>query len=96
MSKRSQRWPIWRIAVTAVLCLVAAGILFWLSVFLEQLGPEESGDPNATAVITLPGFILILGMGASMLGAICLVWLGLRIKEARTPPWERKKKPRRR
>lgn len=96
MRKRSKRWPIWRIAGAGVLCVVAAVCLFCASVYLDKLGIAETGQQDYTSMLTFPLFLLMLGMGMCMLAVIFFIKLGLRIKEARTPPWERKSKSKRR
>ncbi len=96
MSKKSTRWPIWRIGVATGGCAVAAAVLFWASVFLEQVGAADEEATKRT-LLTLPGFVLILGVVATMLTILCAIWLGARVRESRIPPWERgKKKSRRR
>jgi len=96
MSKRSKRWPIWRIAVSGISCVLGAGAVFCLGVYLDKLGVSGGPEQDTTQVFALPGFFMMLGMGVFMLAVVCFIWLGLRIKEARTPPWERKGKSRRR
>ena len=96
MSKRRQRWPMWKIAVFGAICVVAAVGLFSISAYLDSVEELSTPDPKSAGVLSLPGFALILGMAASMLALIFLTWLGLRVREARTPPWERKAKSRRR
>ena len=96
MSKNVKRWPTWKIAAGGIGCIGAAAGLFWLSVFLGRVEGLNSNDADTGGVLALPGFVLILGMAASMLALLSFVWFGLRIKEARTPPWERKTKSKRR
>ncbi|MCK4661189.1 MAG: hypothetical protein KAV82_16840 [Phycisphaerae bacterium] len=98
MSKRSKRWPIWKIAAAGILCVLVAGGLFWLSSAMKSLDQEDGGeaDNSPSGILELPGFVQILGMGLLMIAMVFFVWLGLRVKEARTPPWERKRKSKRR
>ena len=96
MSKPAKRWPIWKIAACGVGCVVAAIGLFWLWVVLDNVEGLSTNDDDLSGVLALPGFVLILGMAASMLALMSWVWLGLRIREARIPPWERKNRSRRR
>ncbi|MFH0980874.1 MAG: hypothetical protein V2A79_04975 [Planctomycetota bacterium] len=96
MTKPSRRWPMWRIGAAGVLCALTAGVLFWLSTYLERWSRHETSDQNSITLLTVPGFIQILGMAAAILAILGFVWLGVRIKEARTPPWERKGKSKRR
>jgi hypothetical protein len=96
MSKPPRRWSIWKVAGSTMLCFMIAGVLFCLSYYMHRLGGETTTQPEAEGVLTFPGFVMVLGLGVSMLGIICCIWLGFRIKEARTPPWERKGRSKRR
>ena|GEM_PF-4665723 len=96
MRRQTKRWPIWKITATGASCVVAAGVLFWLSGYLDRLGIAKAAEHDPNTLLTLPGFVLILGMAVSMFAVVCFIWLSLRIKEARTPPWERKGKSKRR
>ena len=96
MRKRTKRWPIWKIAVTGLSCVVGAGVLLWLSGYLDRLGIAKAAEQDPNTLLTLPGFVLVLCMAALLLAVVCFIWLGLRIKEARTPPWERMVKSKRR
>ena len=97
MSKRGKRWPIWKIAVATGACFAGAVALFWLSVIMGKGADEQATDPTGqSALLTFPAFIMILGVAASMLAILCVVWLVLRIREARTPVWERGGKKRKR
>ncbi len=93
MSKRPKRWPIWKITCGGIACVIAAVVLFSLSVYI---GRNEALAEASSGLLTLAGFVMVLGMGASMLVVVFCIWLGVRIKEARTPPWERKGKSKRR
>jgi hypothetical protein len=96
MGRKFTRWPIWKIAVATAACAAGAAVLFWLSVVMGAVGGEQSEDPNKTPLLALPTFVMILGVATSMLAVLGAVWLGVRIQEARTPPWKRGKKSRRR
>ena len=97
MGKKSTRWPIWKIALAMGGCAAAAVALFWLSVFMGTVVPDETDPASQSQFLTLPGFILVLGVAATMLAILCVIWLVVRIRESRIPPWERgKKKTRRR
>ena len=96
MGKRVKRWPIWKIAVAGGACVLAAVVLFCLSVFMARLGEPAADTSGQPALLGLPTFIMILGVAASMLAILSTSWLVLRIQEARTPPWERRSKRRRR
>ena len=83
MSKKSTRWPIWKIGVAAGGCAVSAAVLFWLSVFLENVSSGDGTDPASQPLLTLPGFILILGVVATMLLILSLIWLTARFPSIR-------------
>jgi hypothetical protein len=94
MSKKPKRWPMWKIGLTAALCAAGSAAMFVLSVFMRSTGEElESGE--ARPLLDLPDFIMILGVAGVMLTVLALLWLGLRIRESRIPPWERGKKRKR-
>ena len=38
MGKKSQRWPIWKITLALLGCVVVSVALFWLSWFTSKLG----------------------------------------------------------
>jgi hypothetical protein len=94
---KSTRWPIWKIAVASVACALAAIVLFVLSFLLEDVGDSSETDVvGQQQLLSLPLFILILGVVAVMLCVLSAVWLGSRIRESRIPPWERGRKKRKR
>jgi protein-S-isoprenylcysteine O-methyltransferase Ste14 len=95
MGRKFTRWPIWKIAVSTAACAAGAVALFWLSVVMGALGGEQTRDPTQPQMLALPTFIMILGVATAMLAILGAVWLGVRIQEARTPPWKRGKKSRR-
>ena len=93
---KSTRWPIWKIAVAAGGSAVAAVILFVLSLYLEGFGGESEPGGGSRQLMSLPAFIMILGVVAVMLCVLSTVWLGARVRESRIPPWERGRKKRKR
>jgi cytochrome bd-type quinol oxidase subunit 2 len=94
---KSTRWPIWKIAVAAASCAGAAVLLFVLSVFLEGVGDQPEPDAvGQQQLMSLPAFVMILGVVAVMLCVLSTIWLGARIRESRIPPWERGRKKRKR
>ena len=94
---KSTRWPIWKIAVTTACCAAAAIVLFILSFLLEDVGGSTETDVvGQQQLLSLPLFILILGVVAVLLCVLCALWLGSRIRESRIPPWERGRKKRKR
>lgn len=95
MGRKSKRWPIWKIAVATAACGAGTAVLFWLSVLMSNVGGGQPDDPNQARLLALPTFIMILGVAAAMLTLLGAIWLGVRINEARKPPWERGKKSRR-
>ncbi len=71
---KSTRWPIWKIAVAAAGSAVAAVILFVLSLYLEGFGGEsEPGGASRQQLMSLPAFIMILGVVAVMLCVLSTV-----------------------
>jgi NADH:ubiquinone oxidoreductase subunit 6 (subunit J) len=95
MGRKFTRWPIWKIAVATAACAAGAVVLFWLSVVMGTVGGDQTEDATQTRLLGLPTFIMILGVATSMLAILGGVWLGVRIQEARKPPWKRGKKSRR-
>jgi hypothetical protein len=96
MSKRIERWPIWKIAAAALGCVVLCPLLFWLSTLAEN-GGEQTADPGTPApVLTLSAMIGMLGLVAGALGILSIVWLAVRIQDARTPAWKKRLKKKRR
>jgi hypothetical protein len=90
MGKKTGRWPIWKIAAATAACAVASPVLFWLAVVTERTVEKQAAVPSdQTAVITPSSFITMLGAAAGMLGVLGVIWLVLRIREARTPVWKR-------
>ena len=97
MARQRKRWSTWKIVVAAVGCAVLAGVLFWLSALMERTLGEPSGGPSAQpSVVTIPSFIMILAVTAVILSVLGLVWLVLRIRDARIPVWEKRGKKKRR
>lgn len=94
---KATRWPMWKIAVAAAGSAVAAVILFVLSALLEGVGAQPESDAvEPQQLMSFPAFILILGVVAVMLCVLSTVWLGVRVRESRIPPWERGRKKRKR
>lgn len=92
MTKRVQRWAIWKIAVTTASCAVATVVLWWLSLFLERIGPTPTTDPaGRSAALTPASFLMMMGTGAGLGTLLTAIWLVLRIRQARTPAWKRRR-----
>ncbi len=95
MSRAAGRWSKRKIGLALAICVAAAVALFWLSQVVE---PEQQQDSDLSgsqrALLTVPTFLMMMGTVASMLAALSVGWLVYRIKDDRTPAWE--KKPRRR
>jgi hypothetical protein len=97
MAKQRQRWPIWKIAAATLGCGSLAAVLFWLSGLADRPAAGQAADPSTrTPVLTLPAFIMMLGMMSAILGVLGVVWLAFRVREALTPAWKRGGKKRRR
>lgn len=92
MSKRPQRWPIWKISVATAGCAVASGVLFWLSTVVQHVGKAPTTAPAAGGATALPSFVLMMGVLAAILALLGVLWLVIRIREARTPVWKRHKR----
>lgn len=97
MSKRDRRWPIWKIATATGGCLATAGVLVWLSKLAERAAaPATTGPATPTPAMTFPTLLLMLALMAAILAVLGMIWLGMRIREAMKPPWERGGRKRRR
>ena len=97
MGKQAKRWPIWKIAVATAACAAGAVGLFMLSAFMGGVHSGDEADPSEpTAVLPFPTFVMILGVAVSMLAVLCVIWLVVRIQDARTPVWEKRGKKRKR
>jgi hypothetical protein len=97
MTKRAKRWPIWKIALGTAGCGVGAVLLFWLSLLAERLAPAGSANSNSpAAVFTLPAFVAMMAIAASLLCVLGLIWLILRIRDARIPAWKKRERKKRR
>lgn len=92
MSKHAQRWPIWKISAATAGCAVAAGVLIWLSTAVQHVGKAPTTAPAAGGATALPSFVLMMGVMAAILALLGALWLAVRIREARTPPWKRHKR----
>jgi hypothetical protein len=57
---------------------------------------ETDDDAAGQAVITVPTFLIMLGVAFGMLSALSVLWLVLRVREARMPVWERNERRRKR
>ena len=70
MSKKRERWPIWKIAAATVGCAVVSPALFWLTALAEKTLGEQSTDPLASSpVLTLSSLIMMLAIAVGMLCA---------------------------
>ncbi len=93
MTKKVKRWAIWKIAVSTTACLVVSPLLFWLSGLAAEAIDKETVDPTrGSPVVTFSSLFTMLGMVAAMLGILGIVWLVVRIRDARTPAWKKKAK----
>ena len=97
MTKRTGRWPIWKIAAATGGCAAAAAVLFWLSAVTDQAGGEQATDPlTRTPALTFSVFLMMMAIAVAILAVLGMIWLGFRIQEARTPVWERRGRRKRR
>ncbi|MCK4342323.1 MAG: hypothetical protein KAY37_11440 [Phycisphaerae bacterium] len=94
--KQPKRWPIWKIAVATVACALGSAVLFWLSALADTTGGEPTTSPaTRTQAMTLTTFLMMLAVAAAILSGLSVLWLAVRVREARRPAWERGKKRRR-
>jgi hypothetical protein len=97
MTKPPERWPLWKIVAATLGCAAGGAVLLWLSALLGKAEGEPTADPlNRRSVLTLSGFVMMLGTAAMVLSVLGVVWLGYRIREARMPAWKRRGKKKRR
>jgi len=97
MTKKADRWPLWKIVATTLGCAAGGGVLLWLSALLGESEGEQTADPlSRPPALTFSGFLMMVGVAGMVLSALGLVWLGFRIWEARMPAWKRRGKKRRR
>ncbi|MEW6197138.1 MAG: hypothetical protein AB1601_00525 [Planctomycetota bacterium] len=90
MTRREQRWPLWKIAAATGGCVAAGMVLIWLSRLAERAAaPPTTGPVTPVPAITFPTLLLMLALMAGILAILGLVWLGVRTREALKPPWER-------
>lgn len=95
MTRRDQRWPIWKIALAVAGCASTCALLLWLSAVAAP--PEtETAKGTETPVLTVPTFLQMSGAAVGMLTILGVIWLVSRIRESRIPVWERKKPRKRR
>ena len=95
MTKRDERWPIWKIALAVAGCAAACALLLWLSAVAAT--PEtETAKGQEARMLTVPTLLQMLGAAIGMLTILGVVWLVSRIRESRIPVWERKKPRKRR
>ncbi len=95
MSKPDRRWPMWKLALAAAGLGAASATLIVLSFVLEE--PTRSdGDAAPGPLLSVPTFLLMMGVGIGMLAGLAVGWWIYRIHESRIPVWERKKPRKRR
>jgi hypothetical protein len=97
MTKPPERWPLWKIVAATLACAAIAAVLLWLSALVGETEGERAAAPGSrTRGLTFSGFLMMPGVAAAVLSVLGVVWLGFRIREARTPAWKRRAKKRRR
>jgi hypothetical protein len=97
MAKQTDRWPRWKIVIATVGCAAAGGALVWVAHLVRNVEGEPGAGPfRRSPALTLSGVLMMLAIGAMILGLLGAVWLGYRIWEARTPAWKRRGKKGRR
>jgi hypothetical protein len=91
VTKRTSRWPIWKIATATGVCVVVSAVLAWRAAVSGGPGRAQAVDPYApTSLMTPSSFLMILASLTGILGLLGLGWLAWRIREARRPAWERR------
>ena len=91
MSKKSSRWPMWKI-ITALLGCTLASAAFYVAGFLvekQNLRPADPEDAGPAALLGMSTLLLMFGTVGVLLAILCAIWIGFRIYESRIPPWER-------
>ncbi|MBU0616776.1 MAG: hypothetical protein KKI02_03585 [Planctomycetes bacterium] len=97
MTKPPDRWPLWKIVTATLGCAAGGAMLLWLSTLVGKAEGEPTADPlNRRPVLTLSGFLTILGTAGMALSFLSLIWLGYRIRQARIPAWKKRGKKKRR
>lgn len=97
MAKPPPRWAIWKIAAATAACALASALLFWLSALANRAGASPTTQPDTRAsALTFPSFLMMFAIIAVILAALGLLWLAVRIWEARKPAWERGSRKKRR
>ena len=67
MPKRSERWPIWKIAVATAGCALLAGGLPWLSRLAEKVGGEPTTLPSGRQpALTVSSFVMMMAIAAGI------------------------------
>ncbi len=94
-SKKSKRWPKWKIVVSFA-CCTATSILLYLAGFMVE--GQETADIDSTTqpLLDFATLLLMFSTVAGLLAVLCLIWLIYRIRLSRIPPWERGKRGKRR
>ena len=95
MAQPVQRWPRWKIGLTAAICICAAIALFTAGIALEPDAANQK-DGETPPLISVPIFLTMIGALASMLGVLSVGWYIYRVRLDRKPPWERQTKRKRR
>ena len=97
MTKRAERWPLWKIVAAALGCAAVGGVLLWLSALAGKAEGDPLADPSKPrSALSLSGFLMILGTGGVVLSVLSVIWLGYRIYLARVPAWTRSGRKKRR
>ncbi|MHC4091374.1 MAG: hypothetical protein ACYSVY_14060 [Planctomycetota bacterium] len=96
MSKPTQRWPVWKIAVTALCCAAGAVALFWVSLVMARSTSDVPDESASKAVLTLPACVQMLAAAVSILAVLAGGWLAYRLYDDRIPAWQKKKRRKRR
>jgi len=90
MSKPISRWPTWKIAVWTAGCAVACPALFWLALFADQKLEKPTSPAGPGSVLTIPSLVMMVAALAGLLAVMGAAWLVVRIRDARTPTWQKR------
>ncbi len=95
MTKRQQRWPIWRIVLILVGAVALAIGLFIAAALVASGEPAPDATsplaPDAGAGQSLSNFLMLLGAIAVGLALVCVGWLVVRYTQS-IPAWKKRAK----
>ena len=97
MKKKNTRWSNLKIFLGTLACALIAPGLFWLGSYVDAALETASRDPSSPTPALRPSSLLtMLGVAGVLLSLLGVIWLIARIRDARTPAWEKRGKKKRR